>query len=224
MGKTSALTHLVAGPGWVAFTEPEQYLHAASVLVLATLSGLLLAHHPVYRARSLTLSDLEQKKTLVIYSSVGALIAIICTVAPSMAFVIFGIGGLMRFRTNTGESKTTGHTIMGTLVGLCWGLGLQLVAVLATLYFWIMIYVLEGHPVHELTVLGLDAADMSRAADAYRSAFTKAGCRVLGHEKRLKKAKLELLLRVPKNFSTDDVVKVIETIPAELRGSYDWSE
>jgi hypothetical protein len=123
MGNLGSLERLGVGPGWEEFGHPDRYVHAALVLLTATISGLILAFHPVQLGRPLTRDDIEQRKTVVFYSSVGALIAIICTVAPSMAFVIFGIGGLMRFRTNTGESKATGHTIMGTLIGLCWGLG-----------------------------------------------------------------------------------------------------
>jgi hypothetical protein len=222
MGDASALQQLTTGPGWVAFTDMQQYLHAASVLLLATASGLLLAHHPAHRARSV--SDLEQQKTLVIYSSVGALIAIICTVAPSMAFVIFGIGGLMRFRTETGESKNTGHIIMGTLVGLCWGLGMQLVAVLATVYFWFMIYALETRAARSLTVVGIELSVVPRAAEAYRSALERAGCKVLGLEKSLKKSKLEIVVRVPKNFSSDDAAKIIDSVPADVRGTPDWQD
>ena len=221
MGKLEQLTQ---GPGWQAFAEPEQYLHAALVLITATLSGLALAYHPVYRGRSLSLEDLEQRKTLVVYSSMGALIAIICTVAPSMAFVIFGIGGLMRFRTNTGESKTTGHTIMGTLIGLCWGLGLQLVAVLATLYFWLMIYLLEAVRTQELVVAGVEQSLWSRSAEAYREALTRAGCRVLGQNKNFKKGQLTFTLRVPRSFTSDDVSRALEQVPPELRGAFDWPE
>jgi hypothetical protein len=215
---------LTSGPGWEAFTDPQQYAHAALVLLLATLSGAVLAHHPTQRDKSLTRDDLDRQKTLIVYASVGALIAIICTVAPSMAFVIFGIGGLMRFRTNVGESKSTGHTIMGTLIGLCWGLGLQLVAVLATVYFWLMIFVLEARKVRELTVLDVALGDMGRVSDAYRAAFMKAGCEILGQSKSLKKAKLDFLVRVPKKFSSEDALKAIETIAPELRGTFDWSE
>lgn len=221
MGK---LDHVSLGPGWEAFADPEQYLHAALVLLTATLSGLVLAFHPVYRGRAISLVDLEQRKTLVLYSSVGALIAIICTVAPSMAFVIFGIGGLMRFRTNTGESKTTGHTIMGTLVGLCWGLGLQLVAVLATLYFWIMIYLLEAVRIEQLVVAGIDQALWGRAADAYREALAQAGCKVLGLSKSFKKGQMTFTLRVPRTFTSDDVNRALANVPTELHGAFDWPE
>lgn len=219
MGK---LQHLSLGPGWEAFLQPEQYQHAGLVLITATLSGIILAFHPVYRDRSLTLEDIEQRKTVVLYSSVGALIAIICTVAPSMAFVIFGIGGLMRFRTNTGESKTTGHTIMGTLIGLCWGLGLQLVAVLATLYFWLIILVLEHVRVERLVVGGVETQNMGRAAEAYREALSRAGCHVLGHSKSFKKVQMTFTLRLPRKFGIDDVSRAAAEIPPELRGVFDW--
>lgn len=224
MGNLGALERLDLGPGWEAFTHPDQYLHAVLVLFTATVSGLVLAFHPVQWGRPLTLDDVEQRKTLVFYSSVGALIAIICTVAPSMAFVIFGIGGLMRFRTNTGESKATGHTIMGTLIGLCWGLGLQLVAALATLYFWLMIYALESVRVEKLTVAGIDQVLWPRATEAYRSALTQAGCAVLSHSKGFKKSQLVFTLRVPRQFSAEQTERSLTALPEELRGTLDWSD
>jgi hypothetical protein len=222
MGHLGGMERISLGPGWEAFAYPDQYLHAMLVLLTATVSGLILAYHPVYRGRPITRDDVEQRKTMVFYSTVGALIAIICTVAPSMAFVIFGIGGLMRFRTNTGESKTTGHTIMGTLVGLCWGLGLQLVAALATLYFWIMIYVLEATRVERLSVAGVDMANWARATDAYKSALSQAGCRVLSHSKSFKKSQLVFTLRVPAAFNAEDTERAFAALPPELRGGYDW--
>jgi hypothetical protein len=219
----SDIEHVTVGPGWDAFAEPWQYLSAALVLLAATASGAFLAHHPVYRGRPITLGILEQRKTIIIYSSVGALIAIICTVAPSMAFVIFGIGGLMRFRTDTGESTTTGHTIMGTLIGLSWGLGMQLVAVLATLYFWSMIYVLEAVPIQRLTV-GIEVGRMARAAEAYRDALQRAGCRVLGHSKSFKKEQMSFVIRLPGRRDTETIWSALDVIPAELRGTVDWPE
>lgn len=119
MGKLSSAKHLVLGPGWAGFADPGEYLRYGVALLAATASGAILAYHPIHHGRQVTLAVMEQRKTLIIYSVVGALIAEICAVNPSMAFVIFGIGGLMRFRTDVGESKSTGHTIMATLVGLC---------------------------------------------------------------------------------------------------------
>jgi hypothetical protein len=217
------LDHLTSGPGWAAFSDPQQYWRAALILLAATASGAVLAYHPVHRGRPLTLDILEQRKTIIIYSSVGALIAIICTAAPSMAFVIFGIGGLMRFRTNTGESTVTGQTIMGTLIGLCWGLGLQLVAVLATLYFVLMIYVLEAAPIQKVTI-GIDIANMHRAAELYRAALERAGCSVLSHGKSFKKSQMSFVVKLPRNFGVEEAMRAFADIPEELRGTVDWPE
>jgi hypothetical protein len=223
VSKQNVVDHLTSGPGWNAFSQPEQYWHAALVFLAATASGAVLAYHPVYQGRPLTLEMLEQRKTIIIYSSVGALIAIICTVAPSMAFVIFGIGGLMRFRTNTGESTITGQTIMGTLIGLCWGLGLQLIAVLATVYFALMIWVLESAPIKKVTV-GIEIPQMQRAAELYRDAMLKAGCRILAHSKSFKKSQLSFVVQLPRHFEPEEAMRAFADIPEEYRGTLDWPE
>ena len=211
-----------AGPNWAAFADPQQYLHYAVVLLLATASGVLLAYHPVYRRRGVTLDVLEQRKTMIVYSVVGALVALVCAAAPSMAFVIFGIGGLMRFRTDTGTSKATGHTIVATLIGLCWGLGLMLAATLATGYVWVLTYALEASGVVQLNVGGVAIADMPRAADAYRAAVTRAGGAVLGHSKHFKSEQLRFVLRLPRNTTADQLNQQLQSIPDALRGTPDF--
>ena len=215
------MTRFDPGPGWAGFTDPGLYLKFASILLAATLSSALLAFHPVHRGRPVSLADLDLRKTLIIYGVVGALIAIICQVSPSMAFVIFGIGGLMRFRTDVGASKDTGHTIMATLIGLCWGLGLELVAALATVYFWIMIFVLESSPAVELIVGGLTVPEMGRSAEAYRSAIERAGGRVLGQAKDFKRTQVRVVFRLPRHM-TDELEREIAAIPEPLRGTPDW--
>jgi len=184
----------------------------------------LLAFHPVYRRRSISLADHDLRKTLIIYGIVVALIAVICTVSPSMAFVIFGIGGLMRFRTETSGSKHTAATIVGTLIGLCWGLELQMVALFTTFYFWLMIWLLEQSRVLQLNVGGVAVADMGPAAEAYREALLKAGCAIASASKNFKKAQLGFVVRVPSKVQVDDVMKQIDAIPEPLRGTPDWPE
>ncbi len=212
------------GPGWEAFSDPQLYWQYSLILVAATLSGAALAFHPIYRGRPATMESIELRKTLIIYSTVGALIAIICTVNPSMAFVIFGIGGLMRFRTQLGASKSTGYAIMGTLVGLCWGLGLEMVAVVATIYFWLVIYFLERSSVIELTVGGVPIAEMGAATAAYKAAIHKTGCTVSAHSKNFKKVQMTFVVRVPRQTKIDAIVDEVNKLPEGLRGTPDWPE
>jgi hypothetical protein len=215
---------VTTGPGWEAFTDPARYWQYGLILFAATISGTVLAFHPVYRGRPQSMEALELRKTLIIYSAVGALIAIICTVNATMAFVIFGIGGLMRFRTQLGASKSTGYAIMGTLVGLCWGLGLEMIAVFATIYFWVMIYLLELTSVFELTVGGVKIADMGPATEAYREAITKAGGRVSSHSKNFKKIQMAFVFKLPRKIGIEQVIEQVEQLPAELKGTPDWPE
>jgi hypothetical protein len=211
------------GPGWAAFADPARYFQYGLVLVAATLSGAALAYHPVYRGRPVTLDDIEQRKTLIVYAVVGALIALVCTVNPSMALVIFGIGGLMRFRTELGTSKMTGQTIVAALIGLCWGLGLELVGVLATAYFWTMTWVLELAAAVALTVGGVAIADMGAASEAYRSAIQRAGGRITAHAKDFKKSQMSFVFRPSRRAGLEAVIGEVEQIPSQLRGTPDWS-
>jgi hypothetical protein len=101
---------------------------------------------------------------------------------------------------------------------------LQLVAVLATLYFWVMIYLLEAVRIEQLVVAGVEHAHWGRATDAYREALTQAGCRVLGHSKNFKKGQITFTLRVPRTFTSDEVNRALSNVPSELRGAFDWPE
>ena len=210
------------GPGWAAFHDSELYLRFALILISATLSSALLAYHPIYRRRSLSLEDLDLRRTLIIYGIVGALIAVVCSVSPSMAFVIFGIGGLMRFRTDVGASKDTGNAIMVTLIGLCWGLGLELVAVLATVFFWLMIFVFELAPARELRVGGVAVQDMGRSSEAYTSAIERAGGRVLGQAKDFRKGLMTFVFRIRSSSLDNELDHELAQIPEALRGTPDW--
>ena len=217
-----SVTRFDLGPGWAGFADPGLYLRFTAILLAATASSALLAFHPVYRNRPTSLADLDLRKTLIIYGIVGAMIAVICTVSPSMAFVIFGIGGLMRFRTDVGASKDTGPTIMATLTGLCWGLGLEVVATLATLYFWIMIFALERTPPIELAVGGVSVQDMGRSAAAYRQAISRAGGRVVGHAKDFKRSQMSFVVRIHRAAADEPLAREIAAIPDGLRGTPDW--
>lgn len=216
--------NVTLGPGWEAFFYLDQYWRYGFALIAATISGVILAYHPIYRSRRPTMESLELAKTLIIYTVVGALIAVICSVNHSMAFVIFGIGGLMRFRTNLDDSKNTGHAIIGTLVGLCWGLELQLAAVLATIYFWIMIYFLERSQIMELQVGGVTISNMPESTHAYREAFSENGCTILSCSKNFKKSQMTFIYRLPKHVTLEQLAASVDKIDESLRGTPDWPQ
>ena len=70
-----------------------------------------------------SLSDLEERKTLVLLGMVGAIVAELSGTNQTLAFVIFGIGALLRFRTVLDNPRLTGKAITVVIIGLACGMG-----------------------------------------------------------------------------------------------------
>ena len=128
---------------WRSFGNGWLLLDMLVVLVLALGLGAAIAYHPASRRRMSSLEHVEQPKAILMYALVAAIAALIVEVQPAMAFVIFGIGGLMRFRTDVGEVKATGRVILVTVIGLCCGLRIFVVAIPATAIGWLLVWGLE---------------------------------------------------------------------------------
>src|SRR5205807_5733181 len=75
------------------------------------------------------LSDLEERKALILLGMVGAVVAELSGTSQTLAFVIFGIGALLRFRTLLDNPKLTGKAITVVVVGLACGMGSWAMAV-----------------------------------------------------------------------------------------------
>lgn len=208
--------------GWLAFLDLEFIGQMAIVMALAIALAALLAFHPVLRGKASTLEEIEQPKTFIMYSMIGALIAIIVKVQPSMALVVFGIGGLMRFRTEVGQAKDTGRVILVTVIGLSCGLQLYVVAVLATLLAWVLIFVLESRSVECLVVQGLDKEAITRGCEAHTASLRELGCTILGVEKRVKKGSVAITYRAPRGVGRAEVERRFAEIPEAQRGTPSW--
>ena len=197
----------------------EFLLAFAETLVLTA----LLAFHPVnigFRERNWSF---DLSISMFLFALIGMLTGfLVVHHGYLIGFVIFGIGGLLRFRTQLKASKSTGHAIMATLVGLCWGLGLEMIAVMATAYFWVLIWFMERRSVVDLTVGGVDIADMGTSTEEYRRALEGAGCRLKGQSKNFKKGQMNFVFTLPPGTTVENVAVEVEKIPKNIRGTPDW--
>ena len=207
--------------GWDQFGNGWMILDAAIVLSLAVFLGALIAYHPAVRAKVSTPEELEQPKTFIMYSVVAAVVAIIVVQNESMAWVVFGIGGLMRFRTNVGEAKDTGRVILATVVGLCCGIKIYVVAVMATAVGWLVIYLLERQTVGVVHVKGLGDDVIVRAAQAYQDVVSQAGCRVVRETKNLLKGKVSIVFQATPRLDRTALEEAFKQIPDDVRGVFD---
>ena len=204
--------------GWRDFSQGWLVLDMVVVLLIALVLGAIIAYHPATRRRVSTLEHFEQPKAILMYAMVAAMVALIVKVLPAMAFVIFGIGGLLRFRTDTGQAKDTGRVILVTVVGLCCGLGLFVVAVPATIIGWILVFSLDRQTAGIVRVSGVSEDAIYDAVRSYRTAIMRTGCSIIGEQTKFIRREFLFVVQAPPLLTRAALQSQLDQLPAPVRG------
>lgn len=214
----------LSGEGWKGFTDVAFLGQALLALALATLLGALLAYHPRRRHTVDSVEAADAPKVFLLYAVIGAAIGImVLKYGLVVGFVVFGIGGLTRFRTDLPNAPDTGRLILITLVGLSCGLDLPHVAVLTAAFGFAVMMVLGARARYYIEVKGLNRTEVRRAADAYREALAREGCRIIGERKSFVKEQVTFIFHAPHALRRDGLVQRLEAdVPENLRGVVDW--
>jgi hypothetical protein len=212
------------GEGWRGFADFSFLLSALLTLTLAAVLGATIAYHPRHRQTADTLEEIEAPKVYITYAVIGALIGILVVkYGLVVGFVLFGIGGLIRFRTLLRSASLTGHVIFVTLIGLSCGLDLPHVAVLATAFGFVLIYVLEARITYRIIVRALPSERVAEAAAAYRGVLEQQGCRIMSEKKNPGKERVTFIFRSARHVTRHHLEELLEAkIDASLTGTIDW--
>lgn len=210
--------------GWRGFADIQFILSSLGSLLLATGLGALIAFHPATLRTVDTLEEAELPKVYIMYAVVGAVIGVtVLKYGMVVGVVVFGIGGLIRFRTDTGSTRDTGRLIIVTLVGLTTGLGLPQFAVLTALFTFCLIYVLDARPICRVVIKEVPKGLVAEVADAYRAALRGGGCSILSERKSFGKHHVSFLFRAPRAMSQEVLqAKLTQSVPVALQGEIDW--
>ena len=124
-------------------------------LPLAALLGAALAFRPRRRGTPPRVPAVIQ--TQVILAVVGALVMLVVGASMARAFGIVGAASLIRYRAKISDPKDAGVMLCALGVGLAAGVGLYLLATVATLFLLVVLYAVESlerptYAVFELTV------------------------------------------------------------------------
>ena len=140
------------GNSWLSIEKSlEQFAHPSFILrlflslTLAVGCAFAIAWHPRRASIRNPLADFEERKALILLGVVGAVVAELSGTSQTLAFVIFGIGALLRFRTVLDNPKLTGKAIMVVVVGLACGMGSWAMAVFVTAFSWSLMFWLDSH-------------------------------------------------------------------------------
>jgi hypothetical protein len=142
----------VRGQGWAQLQNPAELWEFGLALIETTLMVAFLAYHPVSIATRRLKTDFDAPRALFIYGLIGMVVGfLIMHHGYLIGFVLFGLGGLMRFRTDEASADTR-RMILVTLIGLCVGLNLPVIALITTISSWVVLYVLGGRVKHAIEV------------------------------------------------------------------------
>jgi hypothetical protein len=207
------------GNSWVSiqqsveqFGHPEFILRLFLSLSLAVGCAYAIAWHPRRASLADPLADLEERKALILLGVVGAVVAELSGTSQTLAFVIFGIGALLRFRTLLDNPKLTGKAIMVVVVGLACGMGSWAMAVFVTGFSWILVYWLDSHSSCRVRIRLDDGEDPKPVFGTVQSLLVSHKCRLQSSALYEDKGQMVFLLYIPSGVDPRE-------LEAEVRSS-----
>jgi len=187
--------------------------------------SMVIAFHPKTYGKKEHISEIEAPKSLIFYGMIGSLVgATVADYGSELGLIFFGLGGLMRFRSNTGTAEQTGRLILVALLGLCCGLKMIYIAVVSTIISWILIYFLERRTIYQMEIKGIKSKAFLEAVIAYRQGLKKLKCKIITEKKNLDKSKVRFIFSSPSNMNHERLEHSLrKQIPLEEQGSIDWN-
>ena len=209
--------------GWSGFLDLHFLTDSLAALVLGAALGAVIGFHPMTRRTADTLAEAELPKVHVLFAFVGAVIGVtVREFGMVIGVVVFGLGGLMRFRTDAGSVRDSGRLIIATLVGLVAGLGLPHLAVLTTLCAFALIWIFDAQPACRVRIEDLPQDRLAECADAYRAILVAHGARIIGEDRSVAKRRVDFVLRLPRAGARTELRRALADAPAGLCGAVDW--
>ena len=179
------------------FGHPEFILRLFLSLTLALGCAFAIAWHPRRASLRDPLADFEERKALILLGVVGAVVAELSGTSQTLAFVIFGIGALLRFRTLLDNPKLTGKAIMVVVVGLACGMGSWAMAVFVTAFSWLLMFWLDSHSSCRVRIRLDDSEDPKPVFDTVQSLLLSHRCRLQSSSLYEDKGRMVFLLYIP---------------------------
>ena len=195
------------GDSWLAiqnslqqFGHPEFVLRLFLSLLLSVACAWVVVWSPRRSSPLNSLSGLEERNTLILLGMVGAIVAELSGNSQTLAFVIFGIGALMRFRTLLDNPKLTGKAITVVVIGLACGMGSWAMAVFVTLFTWSLLYWLDSHVACQIEIRLAKEVDPKLVFDKVQALLVTQRCRLKSSALYKGKRQLVFLLHIPANL------------------------
>jgi hypothetical protein len=207
--------------GWTGLTDLGVLVPMAASVLTAVLLAFPIAYHPRVYRRAATLDEIEAPKGVIGFAAVSAGIAQVVAVSYAMAFALFGIGGLYRFRTRAGPPKLMYQTIFVVVIGLACGMMMFPLALVLAALAWTLPFWFESRYAVALQVKDLTKGGANRAVTKYRKVLEEHGGQVVS-VRTDRTGQFSIVANVPARVNPADVEAELRELPEEERGDVRW--
>ncbi|MEV8468106.1 hypothetical protein AB0T83_15115 [Fluviibacterium sp. DFM31] len=214
----------VTGRGWAQLTEWREMGQFLLALLEVTVMTAAVAYHPANRAEGRKGAAFQLTGTLFVYALIGMVVGfLVMHHGAIIGFVIFGIGGLLRFRTDVDTMSDTMRLILVTLIGLCVGLDLPVMAVITTASAWAIMYLFGGVPRHVIEIKFADKHNIPQARADLATGLEASGYRISDIRKSKAKHTFAFVVVGAKGASQDRLVHAMMDLESAKPGLIsDW--
>lgn len=193
------------GSGWAEWNDRRELVAFLIDAVVTLILAALIAHHPIRRRDPPTLQSVALPRLFYLYALIGMAVGfLVVNHGAVIGFVVFGIGALLRFRSNMDDPLDTVEMILVTVLGLCVGMDLPVMAVLIGAVAWVVI-LMVGRNTHFLLTLRADeGGQVDKALTLAEEKARQNAWRVLRSSRSHAKPAAEMLVSMPRSVGVTD--------------------
>lgn len=198
----------------------QTFLDGATVMDLlvgygfALLLASLIAWHPKRMSARRADRLLGREGILLLFGLIGATVALLVMVHPSLGLVVFGIGGLVRFRTTLDDPELTAKGIVTLVIGLACGTSAYLPATIVAGIAWTLIWFIDNRVTYRVRIGSrgelrrpLTTDDGVAIADTVRA----ERIHIVNSALEARKNRLSLHLRAPSHLDEAQILAAIRS-------------
>jgi len=201
--------------GWAQIQNIDELREFGLYVLTTVILTAAIVYHPVRQKARKTLDDLMMPRLFFLYALIGMAVGfLVIEHGYIIGFVVFGIGALLRFRSNLDDPIDTVEMILVTVVGLTVGLDLPVMAMLLAAVSWVFIWFGGRSRGVEVSLKASSEPDVLAAYRLMEQATSASGWKVIHRHHVPGKNGLSALFQFSGRFSDHEIeAKISEVIP-----------
>lgn len=214
----------IDGNGWAQIFELDEMVQFGLGVIETLVLTMLLAFHPQNREHVQGRRNWRVPRALFLYGLIGMLVGfLVVHHGYLIGFVVFGVGGLFRFRMETMSISNAAQLILVSLVGLTIGLDLPVMAALATLAAWVVLWVFGVRQNLVLEVKFREDINYSNTLEVLKKSLSERGFTWISVTKPKFKSMAEITLATNAQDGRQSLVTHLSEMQSdEAFGILDW--